>query len=142
MLLKHTAHCALGLADHYRYIGLEYPGLFGSYSLGCVAEQCGMVERYVGDYTQVGGDYVGAVESSAEANFNHCYVDAAPGEELKCHHSGEFEKRRLQCPQCAVGQKALGKVYYLVLANHVAVNPDALAEVDQMRRGEQAYAEP
>ena len=126
----------LCLPYHHGDAGLDDAGLLDGYLLQRVAEELRVVEAYVGDDGEKRRDDVGAVQTAAHAHFDDGDVHLLAGEIVKGEADGHLEKGEME-----VGEKpavGLDKVHDGLLRNHVAVDADALAEVDKVRRGVEA----
>ncbi len=99
-----------------------------------------MVERYVGHYSQLRCDDIGAVEASAKSYLNHSRVHAAVGEVAQSHDRRKLEECGMQRRQYGIRKIAVDELADIFFGNHDAVNSYAFAEIDQMRRGEKPRA--
>ena len=123
---------AVGFAYDDRNVGFDDAGFFGRDLCVGVAQECGMVFGNVGDDTHHRGDDVGAVQSSAKPCLNNSNVDVLVGKMLKCHGHCQFKERRMAFK--VHGLVSLHEVDNFVVRNHLAVDANSLAKVDEVGR--------
>ena len=112
--------------------GLENTRFFtGNFRFG-IAQQSHMVERHIGHGSEARFHNVGGVEASAKSNLYHGIIDARFLEPFKCHYCRKLEKRR---PARQIhGAITLHEIDNCLARHHLAVDADALAEIDKMGR--------
>ena len=93
-----------------------------------------MVETDIGNNTQIGGDDIGTVQTSAHAYLYNGYIHFLIGKIAECHCRGKFEERRVQ--RFEKGTVVFYKVDHILFGNHFTVDTDTLAEINQMRGSE------
>ena len=131
-LLKNRSGFGMGLPYHDGDVRLDDACLFRGYLGECVAKELGVVETYVGDDAEVGGDDVGAVEPSSHAYLHHCHIDLFGCKIVECQPNGHFEEAELQGLHKVA--MLLDEVGDTLLGYHLPIDADALAEVHQMGR--------
>jgi hypothetical protein len=101
-----------------------------------------VVEPDRGDHGEGRGEHVGRVETPAQAGFDHRQLDALLGEGKGGHGEARLEERArrarrrrdaLDADECLLERLGRGDP---------AADPDALGEVDEVGRGEEAGADP
>ena len=97
-----------------------------------------MFQPHVGNDADDGHDDVRGVEPSAQSGLDDGHFDVALREEVERHGRGHLEERKPQFDHLVV--VLVDEVHHLLLGNHLAVDPDALAEIRQMGRGEEPRA--
>ena len=122
----------LRLPYHNRHTILDDASLLDGNLLQGVAKKLRVVKSDVGNDGEFGQDDIGGVKSTAHTHFNNGNVDFFLGKVIECHSHSHFKERELK-----VGKQlpvTLHKIHHLLLRNHLAIDTDALAEVDKMRR--------
>ena len=117
-----------------RYSRFDDPRLFKGDLLYCVSQELGMVETDIRNDTQDRSDDVRTVQPSAHTCFDNGKVDLFGTEVIECHSGSQFKEGGAEWFEC--GAVALYEIYYIFFGNHFAVDTDAFAEVDQVRRSE------
>lgn len=110
--------------------GLDDAGLLTRDLRQRVAEEARVVEADVGDDAQQRTDDVGAVEPSAESHLDDGDIDLLLLEIEEGHGRGELEERGMEGLE--EGALLLYEVDDALAGDGLAVDADALAEVDQM----------
>lgn len=90
-----------------------------------------MIPTDIGNDTQIGGDDIGTVQTSAHTYFDYSYIYLLVGKVAECHCCGEFEERGVQ--RFEERTVFFYKADYIIFGNHFTVDTDTLAEVNQMR---------
>ena len=129
LVCKHTAHSlVVDFTHHDGHTGLDDTRLFGSDLRERVAEVLRVVEADVGDDAEDGRDDVRAVQTAAEACLDDGDVHLAAAEIVEGHGRGQLEEGGLQAVDevCVFGHE----VHHALLRDGLAVDADALAEVD------------
>ena len=120
----------VAFAQDYRYAGLDDACFLGCNGSEGVAKLRRVVEGNIGYDRQNGGDDVGGVKSSAKSYFDNCDVNAGFGKPIEGHDCGKLEEG---WGDAKVGSKVFFKpCYNFGLGDLLAVDTDALTEVDQM----------
>ena len=91
-----------------------------------------MLQPDIGNDAQHRYDNVRRIQPSAQARFDHRHLDIALGEVVECHRRGHFEKRQPRFDHLVV--IFVDEVHDLLLGDHLAVDPDPFAEIQQMGR--------
>ena len=128
------------MADYHGNILLDYPRLFAGNLHLSGTEQRRMVERNIGDDRKFGTDDVGGVKTATQPDLHNSPVTTLTCKPVKSHHSGQFEERRLNVK--IHGAVSLDEINDSLLGNHLAVDTDALTEIDQVRRRVQPHPVP
>ena len=119
---------------------LEDAGFFGCDLGERLAEVLLVVERDGGDDSSDGGDDVGGIEPPAETGFEQDDVASFAREMFEGHHGDDFKKGG-QLPGGKLAEQCLhafGEKHGLRLGDGFAVDLNAFAKADEMRRGVQA----
>ena len=124
------------LPDDHGRVGLDDACFLESDLGNRVAQHLGVLQRDVGYDGEQGTEHVGAVESPAQAHFHDGHIYLLLGKIVEGQRGGHLEKRGLQLVE--LGLEPSEELHDCLLGNHLAVNADALAEVHEMGRGEQA----
>ena len=120
----------VGLADDDGYAGFDDAGFLSGYLRERRAEELGMVETDIGDDGEDGREDIGAVESSAESDFDDGYVNLLSDKivEGECGH--RLEERGLELVELgAIGRDESG---YLGFGDRLSVHTDTFAEGDKV----------
>ena len=142
--VRHPGDHVRGLAGgdpaHHRDLGLDDPGLLGGDLPGRAAQQFRVVHPDRGDDRERGLDHVGRVEPPAQAHLDHRPLDLARGEVVEGQRRADLEEGAVLALGQARDQREAPRQPPLV--GPLAVHADALAEVHQVRRGEEPGADP
>ena len=84
------------------------------------------------------GDDVGAVKTAAEAYFNDRHIDLLLSEIVERHGGGQFKEGRVE--RLEKRPVLSDEVNDVLFAHALAVDADALTEIDKVGRGEQSCA--
>ena len=118
--------------------GLDDPGLFHGDRLERVAQHVLVVEADRRDHRQRGRHDVGRVEAAAKAGLEHGDADLRVGERERAQGERRLEEGATRAGRH--GRNAREALRDCRGRGRAAVDPDALAVVDEMRRGEEAGA--
>ena len=95
-----------------------------------------MFQADIGDDRNQRLNDICSVEATSQARFDNGNLDIALRKVVESHCGGHLEEGELQTLHlCLV---AVHKIDNLLLGNHLAIHSDALTEVGQVGRGEQA----
>ena len=92
------------------------------------------------DHTHIGRHGGGGIQAAAHAGFQHDEFAAALAEPTHGQRKSDLEKRGMRVEPCADRPQLAKHGGTVFLRNLPPGNLDALAEIDQVRRGEQARA--
>ena len=120
--------------------GLEDAGLLGRDGAARIAQQGTMVQADAGHDGQFGREYVGTVQTAAQADLDHGNIDFLAGEPPESQAGRNLEER--QSFEVLLRQES---EHFLARNHRPAAGLhefDPLAEIHQVRRGVQAHAQP
>lgn len=127
---EYRARLRSGLADDDGDSRLDDACLLGSDLLEGAAEEADVVKRDVGDDAEIGEYDVGTVEASAQPHFDDGYVDLLIGEVAEGHGGCEFEEGGMEGLE--KGAVLSYKIDDILLADHLSIDADAFAKVDEV----------
>ncbi len=134
--LENRARLGMNFANDARRVFLDYARLLGRDFGKRVAQKLRVVEADVRDYRQQRFDDVRAIEPAAEPYFDDGDVHLFFFEIFESQRGGKLEKTRAEGLE--KGALLLDKTDDPFFGNRHAIDADALAEIEQVRRGVQA----
>ena len=124
----------------HRYAGLDDAGFFSSDFRECFAQVLLVIQIHPRDYGRQRSHDVGRIQSPTQTGFEQHHIAFVPGERFQCHDGDDFEKGR-----AGIGGNLADTLLHgfhqrdhFGLGNVFAIDLDAFAKADQMRRGEEA----
>ena len=138
-LAHHGIHLGVLLEEQRGHALLEDPGLLAGDLPLRGAEQLGVVEVDGGDDAHERRDHVRRVEAAAQAHLHHRDVHGLLREVRERHRGHQLEERRLLAELLRSLGHGAGHLDEVGLADLVAVDGDALADVDEVRAGVGAH---
>src|SRR5579863_1851073 len=103
-----------------------------------------MVKLDVGDDAGERSDDVGGIKASAEAGFPDDQIDLLLSEIAECHDRHDFKKSwmRLGCELSKQLAQFAGQTRNIPLTDQLAIDLNAFAKGNQVRRGKEADLQP
>ena len=124
----------------YRHAGLDDAGFFSSNFRQSFAQILLVIQIHRRNHGRHRGHDIGRIQPPAQTGFEQHHIAFVPGKRFQRHDGNNFEKGR-----AGIGRKLTEPLLHgfhqrdhFSLGNVFAVDLDAFAEADQMRRGEEA----